>query len=111
MSTLVRSIAEVTSTNKYEELLAQWGDMQAALGCLLHRPAQTHDCPAKVRQCDQWMQDLVAQDLDCKARFVAVDFGTMDKQVGRFVDDDEMLVTKKNGQRFRQRSDSSRRRE
>ena len=64
MSTLVRSIAEVTSTNKYEELLAKWGDMQAALGCLLHRPAQTHDFPAKVRQCDQWMQDLVAQDLD-----------------------------------------------
>ena len=36
--------------------------------------------------------DLVAQDLDGEAGFVAVDFRTMDEQAGRFVDDDDVLV-------------------
>lgn len=52
------------------------------------------------------LADLIAQDLDRKACFVAIDFRAMDKQVGRLVDDDDMLVAKKNGQGFRQRSDS-----
>jgi hypothetical protein len=38
------------------------------------------------------LADLVAQDLDGKARFVAIDFGAMNKQAWRLVDDDQVLI-------------------
>lgn len=31
---------------------------------ILSRPLQVHDFPAKVRQCDRWLQELVAHDID-----------------------------------------------
>ena len=42
------------------------------------------------------LADLVAQDLDGEARFVAIDFGAMDQQARRFVDNDEMFVAIEN---------------
>ena len=38
------------------------------------------------------LSDLVAQDLDREARFVAVDFRTMNEQVRWLVDDDDVFV-------------------
>lgn len=64
MSTRAALVAEAATTNPYEELLAQWGDMQAALGFVLHRPREVHDFIPKIRQLDQWLQELVAQDVD-----------------------------------------------
>lgn len=64
MSQLPGTIADSTPANEYEELLAQWGDLQAALAFVLHHPRQTANFTAKVCQCDQWLQDLVARDVD-----------------------------------------------
>ena len=52
------------------------------------------------------LPDLVAQDLDVEVRFVAVDFGTVDQQPGRLVDDD-VLVARQNRQLVSQRSADS----
>ncbi|WP_240933132.1 HD domain-containing phosphohydrolase [Diaphorobacter sp. HDW4B] len=56
--------AESASANEYEDLLAQWGDLQATLAFLLRRPEQATDFPTKMRQCDQWLQEMVAHDVD-----------------------------------------------
>ncbi|WP_353234189.1 HD domain-containing phosphohydrolase [Diaphorobacter ruginosibacter] len=64
MSPPTGPLADSGPANPYEALLAQWSDMQAALGFLLHKPLLSADFTAKVRQCDQWLQDLVAQDID-----------------------------------------------
>ena len=45
------------------------------------------------------LADLVAQDLDGKACLVPVDRGTMDEQVRRFVDDDDVFVAIKDSER------------
>ena len=50
--------------NEYEELLGQWSDLQATLAFVLAQPHQIQDFVAKIRQCDRWLQDLVAKDLD-----------------------------------------------
>ncbi|SDD90128.1 hypothetical protein SAMN05192589_11077 [Paracidovorax valerianellae] len=50
--------------SEYEDLLGLWSDLESALSVLLSRPMQVHDFPAKVRQCDRWLQDLVAHDID-----------------------------------------------
>ena len=55
---------ESSSANEYEELLAQWGDLQSSLAFLLRRPEQVTDFPSKMRQCDQWLQEMVAHDVD-----------------------------------------------
>ncbi|QNP49299.1 HD-GYP domain-containing protein [Diaphorobacter aerolatus] len=70
MSATAANNGDSASANEYEALLAQWGDMQAALAFLLHHPEKTADFPAKVRQCDQWLQELVAQDLDASLYLV-----------------------------------------
>jgi HD-GYP domain-containing protein (c-di-GMP phosphodiesterase class II) len=49
---------------EYEDLLGQWSDLEAALGTLLLRPDSVQDFAAKLRLCDQWLQDLVAHDID-----------------------------------------------
>jgi len=49
---------------EYEDLLGQWSDLEAALGALLLRPGSVQDFAAKLRLCDQWLQDLVAHDID-----------------------------------------------
>ena len=72
------------------------GEEQDA-GCPVIQPVGRPDAPP----------DLVAQDLDVEVRFVAVDFGTVDQQPGRLVDDDDVLVAKQNRQLVRQRSAAS----
>ncbi len=49
---------------EYEDLLSQWSDLEAALSVLLSKPLLVQDFPAKVRQFDRWLQDLVAHDID-----------------------------------------------
>lgn len=48
----------------YEDLLGLWSDLESGLSTLLARPLQVQDFPAKVRQLDWWLQDLVAHDID-----------------------------------------------
>jgi HD-GYP domain-containing protein (c-di-GMP phosphodiesterase class II) len=48
----------------YEELLAQWGDLEQALALLLNSPSAAQEFARKVLQLDRWMQDLLAQDTD-----------------------------------------------
>ena len=50
--------------DEYEDLLGLWADLEAALSVLLAQPRQVRDFPAKVRQLDSWLQDLVAHDID-----------------------------------------------
>ncbi|KQR55321.1 HD-GYP domain-containing protein [Acidovorax sp. Leaf160] len=50
--------------DEYEDLLGLWSDLESALSVLLARPLQVQDFSAKVRQCDRWLQDLVAHDID-----------------------------------------------
>ncbi len=50
--------------DEYEDLLGLWGDLEAGLSTLLARPRHAQEFAAKVRQFDQWLQDLVAHDID-----------------------------------------------
>lgn len=52
------------SDSEYEDLLGLWSDLESALSMLLARPLQAQDFAFKVRQCDRWLQDLVAHDID-----------------------------------------------
>lgn len=56
--------ASERAENEYEDLLGLWSDLESALAILLARPLQVQDFTAKVRQCDRWLQDLVAHDID-----------------------------------------------
>ena len=58
------SLARTAHNEEYEDLLSLWGDLESALSALLARPAQARSFQAKVRQLDQWLQDLVAHDID-----------------------------------------------
>ena len=49
---------------EYEDLLGLWADLESALSVLLAHPLQVRNFAAKVRQCDRWLQDLVAHDID-----------------------------------------------
>ena len=53
-----------THDDEYEDLLGLWGDLESGLSVLLSRPQDVVDFGAKVRQFDQWLQDLVAHDID-----------------------------------------------
>jgi hypothetical protein len=50
------------------------------------------------------LADLIAQNLDGKARFVTVDFRTVDEQARWFVDDDDVLVAIENREFFSQKN-------
>ena len=58
------SLARTAHNEEYEDLLSLWGDLEASLAVLLARPAQVRSFQIKVRQLDQWLQDLVAHDID-----------------------------------------------
>lgn len=58
------SPARLQSENDYEDLLSLWADLEAGLGMLLMHPAQAREFLPRVRQYDQWMQHLLAQDSD-----------------------------------------------
>jgi hypothetical protein len=64
MSALPQPHGAEPPDSEYEDLLGQWSDLESALSMLLARPAQAQDFTAKVRQCDRWLQDLVAHDID-----------------------------------------------
>ena len=49
---------------EYEDLLSLWSDLESALSVVLSAPLRVQDFPAKVRQIDRWLQDLVAHDID-----------------------------------------------
>ena len=53
-----------TVDSEYEDLLGQWSDLESALSVLLARPRSVQDFSPKLRQCDRWLQDLVAHDID-----------------------------------------------
>ncbi|HNZ91094.1 MAG TPA: phosphodiesterase [Acidovorax sp.] len=50
--------------DEYEDLLGLWSDLESTLSIVLGAPLRVQDFPAKVRQIDRWMQDLVAHDVD-----------------------------------------------
>lgn len=64
MSAQPQACNAAPSDSDYEDLLGQWSDLESALSVLLARPHSTQDFVAKVRQCDRWLQDLVAHDID-----------------------------------------------
>ena len=50
--------------SEYEDLIGQWSDLESALAVVLARPRSVQDFASKLRQCDRWLQDLVAHDID-----------------------------------------------
>ena len=64
MTVLPPTSAPDTVDSEYEDLLGQWSDLESALSALLARPRRAQDFAAKLRQCDRWLQDLVAHDID-----------------------------------------------
>lgn len=53
-----------TVDSEYEDLIGQWSDLESALSALLARPRSAQEFAVKLRQCDRWLQDLVAHDID-----------------------------------------------
>ncbi|MCD6664321.1 MAG: phosphodiesterase [Comamonas sp.] len=57
-------MATEPADDEYEDLLAQWLDLEAALSALLTHPRLVLGFTAKTRLCDQWLQDIVGHDND-----------------------------------------------
>lgn len=49
---------------EYEDLLSLWADLESSLSMLLANPLQVQGFGAKIRQLDQWLQELVVRDTD-----------------------------------------------
>ncbi|MDD2846437.1 MAG: phosphodiesterase [Rhodoferax sp.] len=58
------TLAPAAHNDEYEDLLSLWADLESALSILLTRPLQVSHFQSKVRQLDQWLQDLVTHDID-----------------------------------------------
>ena len=58
------TLARTPHNDEYEDLLSLWADLESALSVLLARPGQVRSFQIKVRQLDQWLQDLMAHDID-----------------------------------------------
>jgi hypothetical protein len=54
----------VNTDNDYEDLLAQWSDLESGLGVILSNPASTQEFAHRVVQYDRWMQGLLLRDPD-----------------------------------------------
>jgi hypothetical protein len=54
----------VQNENEYEDLLAQWSDLESGLGVILTNPASTQEFAHRVLQYDRWMQGLMQRDPD-----------------------------------------------
>ena len=52
------------ASSEYEDLLGEWSDLESTLSMLLARPMLVRDFPDKVRQCDRWLHELAAHDID-----------------------------------------------
>ena len=54
----------VRDENEYEDLLAEWSDLESGLGILLANPQSTQQFAHRVVQYDRWMQGLMQRDPD-----------------------------------------------
>jgi len=54
----------VKDENEYEDLLAEWSDLESGLGIILSSPESTQQFAHRVVQYDRWMQALMARDPD-----------------------------------------------
>lgn len=54
----------IRSENDYEDLLAQWSDLESGLGVILGSPASSQQFGHRVLQYDRWMQGLLQRDPD-----------------------------------------------
>jgi hypothetical protein len=54
----------VKDANEYEDLLAEWSDLESGLGIILANPESTQEFAHRVLQYDRWMQSLMQRDPD-----------------------------------------------
>jgi hypothetical protein len=54
----------IRDENEYEDLLAEWSDLEAGLGVVLRNPDTAQQFALRVAQYDQWMQALLERDQD-----------------------------------------------
>ena len=54
----------VQDENEYEDLLAQWSDLESGLGVILSNPGSAQEFAHRVLQYDRWMQGLLQRDPD-----------------------------------------------
>ena len=54
----------VKDANAYEDLLAEWSDLESGLGVILSNPENTQQFSSRVLQYDRWMQSLLQRDPD-----------------------------------------------
>jgi hypothetical protein len=54
----------VRDENEYEDLLAEWSDLESGLGVVLRNPDTAQQFVARVLQYDTWMQGLLQRDQD-----------------------------------------------
>ena len=54
----------VRDVNEYEDLLAEWADLESGLGVLLAHPELSQEFLPRVTQYDRWMQSLMDRDPD-----------------------------------------------
>lgn len=54
----------IHSEDDYEDQLALWGELQAALSLLLHHPVGVPEALARLTQLQRWTHDLLALDTD-----------------------------------------------
>ncbi len=49
---------------EYEDLLANWADLELGLGVILSNPLKAQEFLARIQQYDRWMQSLLARETD-----------------------------------------------
>ncbi len=54
----------VKDANEYEDLLAEWSDLESGLGIILSHPQSSQEFAPRVLQYDRWMQALMQRDPD-----------------------------------------------
>ncbi|NVO04577.1 MAG: phosphodiesterase [Rhodoferax sp.] len=54
----------VKDANEYEDLLAEWSDLESGLGIILSHPESSQEFARRVQQYDRWMQSLLQRDAD-----------------------------------------------
>ncbi len=54
----------VKDENEYEDLLAEWADLESGLGIILSHPDSSQQFAQRVLQYDRWMQGLMQRDAD-----------------------------------------------
>jgi HD-GYP domain-containing protein (c-di-GMP phosphodiesterase class II) len=54
----------VKDANEYEDLLAEWSDLESGLGIILSNPDSSQEFVRRVQQYDRWMQSLLQRDTD-----------------------------------------------